>query len=74
MKKVKLSRCIQVPKFGVFNKSQKIGFDDQYANHVVKNMKAGEYIDDSEVVELEITVTKTETPEKIPLENNPKTN
>mgnify|MGYP000406131015 CR=1 FL=1 len=48
MKKVKITKSIFVPKKGVFKVGQIAVFDDDYADHVVKNMKAGELIKELE--------------------------
>lgn len=45
LKKIKFNRSVMVPKIGVFNVGQEKSFDDEYAAHVVENMKAADYVD-----------------------------
>lgn len=45
MRKIKFNRAVMVPKVGLFNVGQHYQCDDNYAAHIVENMKAAEYVD-----------------------------
>jgi len=45
MKKVKLHQAVLIPKKGTYNKGQIVECTDDYAKHIIENMKAGELIE-----------------------------